>query len=323
MTISCQDVVVVAVGSISFTSTPSGAAIYIDNILQTGATTPSTISSIAVGSHSIKLTLSGYQDYTEPIIVVTSGGTTPVSATFAGSAYITSTPSVAEIFLAPSPGIPTDQLLTTPQTFTNMTAASSGATTLWNYKLTLSGYQDKVGNFLATAGTTTNVPLTFAASASFSSTPSGAMIFVDNVDTGLTTPNTVTGVIAGTRNYKLTKVGYANKTGTFLATDGTTTVVPLVTWTPASITATNMVITPSASPCIEGTCTIHVDVTWINNGETDGVFTPNITIDAVPMSPGPYPSQSLAAGTSTTKGFDIVNKVAGTYIICPSPNAPV
>ncbi len=253
MTIACQNVDVVAVGSISFTSTPSGAAIYIDNVLQIG-TTPGTISDIAVGSHSIKLTLSGYEDYTDPAVTVTDGGTTSITITFAGSVYMTSTPSGAEIFLAPSPDAPIDQLATTPQTFAGMTAASSGATTTWNYKLTLAGHSDKTGSFLATAGTTTTAPL--------------------------------------------------------------------VTWTPASITATGMVVTPSASPCIEGLCTIHVDVTWANNGETDGIFTPNITIDTIPVSPEPYPSQALAAGATVTKGFDITDKLANTYVICPSPNAP-
>jgi hypothetical protein len=50
-------------GSISFTSFPTGALIYIDNVLQIEVT-PATINNIVVGTHTYRLTLAGFNDYT-------------------------------------------------------------------------------------------------------------------------------------------------------------------------------------------------------------------------------------------------------------------
>ncbi len=89
---------------------------------------------------------------------------------------------------------------------------------------------------------------------------------------------------------------------------------------PANITATNMVITPSETPCRAGICTLSVDVTWTNTGGTSGTFVPNITIDTVAIDPPPYSSESLGAGASVTKSFTVTNLSAGNPAICPYPN---
>ncbi len=47
----------------------------------------------------------------------------------------------------------------------------------------------------------------------FTSTPSGAEIFVDNVDTGQVTTSTIIDLTPGSHDYKLTRDGYANSTG--------------------------------------------------------------------------------------------------------------
>jgi len=90
--------------------------------------------------------------------------------------------------------------------------------------------------------------------------------------------------------------------------------------TPANITATSLAITPSETPCIEGSCTVTVDVIWTNNGGTSGTFLPNITIDTVPISPDPYPSQELAPSANVTKTFIVSGLTTGTHNICPNPN---
>ncbi len=89
---------------------------------------------------------------------------------------------------------------------------------------------------------------------------------------------------------------------------------------PANITATNMVITPSETPCRAGICTLSVDVTWTNTGGTSGTFVPNITIDTVAIDPPPYSSESLGAGASVTKSFTVTNLSSGNPAICPYPN---
>jgi hypothetical protein len=220
------------------TSTPSGASIYLDGGLTPTGTTNATITNLTEGTHTYKLTLAGYTDYTTGSFSATAGSTVNVSATFAGSAYITSTPTGAEIFLAVSPGNPTDQVIITPQTITGLTTASSGATATWNYKLTKTGYADTSGSFTATAGSTISIPVTFSGSAYITSTPSGAEIYIDETDTTISTPGTVTGLSAGSHSYKLTLAGYTDVTGTFTATAGTTVDVPITFAASAYITST-------------------------------------------------------------------------------------
>jgi len=59
---------IIHVGSVSVSSTPSGASIYLDGTYK--GTTPETIFDVPVGNHSILLTKSGYYDKTATIIVV-------------------------------------------------------------------------------------------------------------------------------------------------------------------------------------------------------------------------------------------------------------
>ncbi len=248
MTISCQNVSIVGAGSISFSSTPTVARIWLaptgQTLVDQGIDTNNTIAGLVVGSYDIKLVKATYQDWTTTVSV-TDGGTTTVNAT-----------------------------------------------------LTL------------TTG-----------SASFTSTPSGAEIFIDTVDQSLTTPQTISGLTPGSHSYKLTKVGYVDATGSFNITGGSTTPVSATLYTVANITATSIIATPTENPCVEGTCTVNVSVTWTNNGQTSGNFTPNITVDTVPISPAPFPEQALAGGANVTKAFALSGLVGGvTHIICPSPN---
>lgn len=90
--------------------------------------------------------------------------------------------------------------------------------------------------------------------------------------------------------------------------------------TPPIITATNMIITPSETPCRHGICTVTVSVTWTNNGGSSGSFVPNITVDNVAIYPAPFPSEVLGAGSSISRSFTIYNLTTGTRNICPYPN---
>ena len=71
-------------GNISFVSSPSGANIFLDNILQ--ASTPVTITGVPAGSHSYLLRLAGYNDATGTV-TVTGGQTATVSVTLAPASY--------------------------------------------------------------------------------------------------------------------------------------------------------------------------------------------------------------------------------------------
>lgn len=66
------------VGSISFTSTPPGAEIFIDGVDQ-NITTPAVISSVPAGDHTYTLKKAGYKDMTGMVMIVT-GQTAVVSS---------------------------------------------------------------------------------------------------------------------------------------------------------------------------------------------------------------------------------------------------
>ncbi len=136
-----------ATGSISVTSTPSGASISFDGVPINGIT-PYTIQNVDPGYHTLKLTLEGYQDWTEAVSV-TAGKTVEICATLApisGSATVTSTPSGAAIYVETYSG---DVYIgETPHTDT---AVSPGNYTI---KLTLAGYQDWTEEIQVTSGET-------------------------------------------------------------------------------------------------------------------------------------------------------------------------
>ncbi len=222
-------------GSISFSSSPSGADIYIDGTLQS-VKTPSTISNVSPGSHSYTIHLSGYTDATGTT-TVTAGQTATVSVTLVpivttGSISFSSTPYGANIYL--------DGTLVgiTPATISNVTAGSH------SYTLTLSGYNNATGTVTVTAGQTFTVSVTLTAivttgSISFTSSPSGASIYLDGTLQTPTTPATITNISSGSHTYKLTLNGYDDSTGTVTVTAGQTSTV--------SVTLTAIVTTGSIS----------------------------------------------------------------------------
>jgi hypothetical protein len=63
-------------GAIAVTTKPSGARIYLDGV-DTGSTTPATLTGVSVGSHTVTCKLAGYQD-NSATVSVTSAKTTSV-----------------------------------------------------------------------------------------------------------------------------------------------------------------------------------------------------------------------------------------------------
>ena len=221
---------VATTGSISFSSTPSGADIYIDSTLQT-AKTPATITGVSAGSHTYRLSLTGYND-AAGTVTVTVGQTAAVSVTLTqvvttGSISFASNPSGANIYLDG-----TLQTAKTPATITNISAGSH------SYTLRLTGYNDATGTVTVTAGQTATVsvtltPVVTTGSISFDSSPSGADIYIDNFLQTPKTPATITGVLAGGHAYTLRLTGYNNAAGTVTVTAGQTSTVS-VTLVPAT-----------------------------------------------------------------------------------------
>ncbi|MBN2346341.1 MAG: PEGA domain-containing protein [Candidatus Aminicenantes bacterium] len=110
-----------------------------------------------------------------------------------------------------------------------------GTVVSYNYSLQ-SGYVNLAvkldGVAVASSGTVTmdkdhtlTVTAVQGAAIQVNSTPTGAKIFLDNVDTGLTTNATVSGVTPGSHTVKLTKSGYYNYSTAVTTTSGQTATV--------------------------------------------------------------------------------------------------
>lgn len=134
-------------GGVTITSTPSGASIYIDDIPQ--GTTPNTIMGYNPGIHIYRLTYPEYIDATGTFEIISDQTISlDVVLTLAtGSLDISSTPPGASIYID-------DILQSEVVTPTILTGILPGTHT---YKLTLTGYQDKIGNFDVTDSLTTTI----------------------------------------------------------------------------------------------------------------------------------------------------------------------
>jgi len=198
-------------GDISISTTPSGALIYLDDAYK--GVTPVIIKDVLPGSHTIKLTFNEYDDWTT-IIDVVEGSTNTISATLNKTAiYFTSTPSGAIIYLDNS------RIGTTPFTKTNLLPGSH------TIKLTRNDYDDWITTVNVVEGSTTTISATLNKTAIyFTSTPSGALIYLDNYYMGKT-PITKTQLLPGSHTVKLTLRNYDDWITTVNVVEGSTTPV--------------------------------------------------------------------------------------------------
>ena len=144
-------------GSLYISSTPAGASIYIDGILQTGLATPTTITGINVGSHTVALKLNGYYTIQFPVTVdenvtkniyqiLTPSSQTPLVGE--GCISFEGTPQGAHIKLD---GIDTGQVI--PAIICGLSLGSH------TYELSLTGYQTTTDSTTLVAGTGNNIPV--------------------------------------------------------------------------------------------------------------------------------------------------------------------
>jgi hypothetical protein len=211
-------------GSISVSSTPTGARIYLDGA-DTGYTTPRTISSVTTGAHTVRCTLTGYTDQTQSV-TVNPGKTTTVRMTLVrqlpvtGSISVSSTPAGAGIYLDG-----TDTGFKTPRTISGVTAGAHSV------RCTLTGYTDQTQSVTVSAGQTSTVTLNLPAVVSgtgsiyITSQPSKALVYLDGKYLGAYTPATLTKITAGTHTLRVTKYGYKDATQSVTVNAGVTTPV--------------------------------------------------------------------------------------------------
>jgi len=197
-------------GSVSISSKPSGAYVYMDGAYK--GRTPLTLNDVSAKNHIIELDLANYYDW-KTTISVASGVTRYVNAQMApipsettGAVDVVSYPAGADVFLdnkfqgkTPSAGV-----------FTTSNVRVGSHTV----RVALSGYQDYTTSVDVSRATTSHVsaalqpaPAGTTGSIAVTSSPSGAEIYIDNAYKGIT-PLTVDGVAAGTHAVRVALAGY-------------------------------------------------------------------------------------------------------------------
>ncbi len=208
-------------GAIHITSIPTGADIFLDN-LATGEKTNTTINNVAAGIHSVKLSLAGYVDYTDEIAVA-AGQTAELNVTLAkatGSIQVNSTPTAAQVYLdATNTNKITNCLLTRVEVGTH------------SIKLIKANYKEWEGNITVVENQTATINATLTpatGSIQVNSTPSGAAIWLDGVNTSYLTNYLVTNCTVGSRTVTLVKSGFHDWQTTVSVTEDQTTTVDAV-----------------------------------------------------------------------------------------------
>nr|QNO52394.1 hypothetical protein IAKEDICC_00015 [Methanosarcinales archaeon ANME-1 ERB6] len=212
-------------GSISVTSSPSGADVYLNSKY---GRTPHTFTVSPDRWYTIKVTLTGYEDWSTSE-KVNPGETRRVDARLtrtSGYISVTSSPSGARIYLDGS------YKGTTPHTISDVSRG-------WHrIKLSLSGYQSRSKDVMVYADSTAYVdeilePIAPPGYISVSSSPSNAYIDLDGDYTGSITPKTLSSVSPGTHTIRLRHTDYYDWTTTVDVVSGRTSSVS-VALTPIS-----------------------------------------------------------------------------------------
>jgi hypothetical protein len=242
---------VVSSGSLSISTTPSGATVYLDQIYR--GVTKVTVGNLAAGTHTLNLVKAGYKDVTETVNVV-AGTTTYFSTTLESDAA----PQYATVSISSNPpgasvygdgvyvgttrsGGPLDFTQVKPGTHTLL--------------LTKSGYQDYSTTSTVVAGknydleiTLNSVPQPTTGSISVNSAPTGAQVYINNLFRGYS-PVTVDGLTPGMYTVALKLNGYQDWQSSATVTAGQTaqlsaTLIPTATPTPTPTP------TPGPSPAL-------------------------------------------------------------------------
>ena len=219
-------------GSVSISSIPAGADIYIDGRYM--AYTPATIPGLEPGTHTIRLQKAGYDEFLTTVRIV-AGQTIPLSVPMAslpptvGSIEVTSVPTGATIYLD---GTYMGQ--TQPNDYFDITSLVQGTHTI---TLRLADYQDYTHTVFVTGGKivtltammTPVVPGPVADTTgqiAIVSVPSGANLYLDNTFRGIT-PVTLNDIQQGSHIITLSQPGYADAVQTISVAGGQVTPVSM------------------------------------------------------------------------------------------------
>ncbi|KAF1078325.1 PEGA domain-containing protein [Methanogenium sp. MK-MG] len=295
-------------GNIKISSTPSGAAVYVNSVYY--GTTPHTVSNLPAGNNDLRLTYSGYKDYRDTINIVAGQTQTTYAVLTAevnyGTLSVSSTPSNANIYLDGA------YKGTAPRTIGGI---SKGSHTL---EITMPGYREWANTIQIHANQVTYVtatltadPQTTTGAISVSSNPSYASVYIDSVYYGTTNPGHAlfaNNIAAGSHSVKVSLSGYDDSVSTVTVNSGQTTTVNANLGGGAS---TSGAITISSSP---------TGATVFLNNVNKGI-TPVTLSDLIP---GGYTVTLELSGYTTWSEVVQVNSGATSTVsasLAPTPTA--
>jgi len=257
-------------GSILVTSTPTGAAVWLDGE-ETGEVTDCTLTNVPAGDHVVTVKLDGYAEASTPVTVA-SGETAEVDlalTTLTGSLAVTSTPAGATIFID---GADTGEV----------TNATLDGIAVGTHTVTLKkdGYADTTAEVTVAYNeiATLHRDLVEArGSITVASTPTGAVIWLDGIDTGMTTNAILENVAAGEHTVTVKKAGYADASMIVTVVDDGTAVAHFTLTEPAG----SIVVTSSpdgAAIFLDGVETGEATDTTLTNVPV-GTHTIRVSLD--------------------------------------------
>ena len=212
-------------GTVTVTSNPSSAGVYVDGTYQ--GKTPMTVT-LYPGTHTFRLSLAGYNDYTANVYV-TANTNQNLNAIMAPAVYGT-------VALTSLPGASV-----TIDNAAQGTIPSSGTMMVYNVangnrliKVMAPGYNEWLNSVYIKPNVVTSVnavltpigvnptPVPATGGLNIVSTPDGAEVYVDNLFKGYT-PATLTDIAAGQHQLVLKYTGYMDYTQTVTVNSGQTT----------------------------------------------------------------------------------------------------
>ena len=178
------------VGSLSISSIPVGASLYVDTIYE--GLTNMVVGNLNVGTHTVLLKKTGYKDFTQTATINNAQTTSlsitlsPLSSPTTGDLDVSSSPSGASVYL--NGAYQGETRSSGPLYITGLSPAT------YTTVLKKSGYQDYTTTTQIVAGTTAKVSAVLqpasgtptTASAEIFSDPSGADVFINNAYKGVT-----------------------------------------------------------------------------------------------------------------------------------------
>jgi hypothetical protein len=217
------------VATLSVTSTPPGATIFIDNVMR--GVTPATFSDSVTGSHILTIRKEGYEEYTKNILVEPALPVTIVaglSKSVSGQAS-QAPPATGSIAIT---SVPSGAVVTLDGRMRDVTPVTIADTVPGNHEIMLSlkGYDDWIGILAVGSGHTSEInaflvvskePLNDTGAVAVATDPGGAEIYIDGVFKGVS-PVTVPGLPNGTHLILVTLKEYENISANITITGGQT-----------------------------------------------------------------------------------------------------